>query len=450
MNSTMFSGSCSPVRIKRKRFPSQICMAQLKTPNSHTNQNIFDKYCDVLSDDEEEEKLGETENLRLHHQRSWLSLHTSDPTLLSLRSMTSYQRKSFRALFDILDNEKTGIVCLNKLKSLLCDLGAQITLSTLRRVCNQTYATKYPHLTFIQFCALLLRDDIRVRLRNTSMDRINHLRFERQQYLKNMQYIKDTPTESQQRIIDLRRKLDDLETRRNSKIDQREINMLTSRTLNGSHEIAIPISVFIQSWHRKQLLKELEQKSYLSNKTMKRTETYVTKSTTNKQLQILTKSKSIKFRNAVDDCMSSRRMLLNTLDSAINREQVRSGKQVFSFDNVATMIAPKKLNKSYSASVLSSKQFDQPETKPFGNAIKNAIKQIDNSLNEDFKMYSLKKNKDAMKYEILSSYNTVNPSSLQSCFSSPSFEGVRKTSKKTPAERFLLKRNSTLPKLLIN
>eukprot|EP01083_Nonionella_stella_P129609 393280_1 len=102
-----FNGLCSPVRIKRKRFPTQICMAQLKIP-SGSNHSICDEYEATMFINDDKYKQKEVENLRLHHQRAWLARHTSDATLLSLRSMTNMQRKSFRALFDILDPHQSG------------------------------------------------------------------------------------------------------------------------------------------------------------------------------------------------------------------------------------------------------------------------------------------------------------------------------------------------------
>ena len=447
-----FIGTCSPVRIKRKRFPTQICMAQLKTPTStNLNDSIFEKYYKVLSDQNEKDTLTQTDNLRLHRQKSWLRLHTEDTTLLSLRSMTDVQRKSFRALFDILDPTQSKIVSVKKLALLLKSFGADITMQKLLRVTRKNLKnTTNPQLTFIQFCALLLRNDIKVKLKDDSMRRINSLRYQRKQYIKNMQYIKDTPTEGQKRVIALRQKLNELNQSSSTQLRCKQ-SLLPKRYTNETHEYVIPISVFIQSWHRKQLINELEQNSYLSASTIRRTKQYVSKSgssstSSKRQLRISADDRE-------DEGMLSQRMLLKSLDSAISREYLKSGKQMFSFDNIPYEHKKRELRKSYSMSVLRSKDFEIPSSSvTFGQALSNAMKSMNESVGDSSQcaMYSHSKNKEAMKYEITSSYNAVNPDALKECMSSPSFEGTRKTFKKTPAQRFLLRRNSTLPKLLLS
>ena len=511
-----FSGSCSPVRVQRKRFPKQMCMAQLKMPSSPKYAILSIHHGIHDSSDSDEDQPDECDNLRLHRQKSWLSKRTADTTLLSLRSMTSLQRKSFRALFDILDSDKTGIVCLSKLAKLLQSLGADITLSKLLRVTETSYITKYPHLKFIQFCALLLRDDLKVKLRNKSMDRINKMRYERQQYIKNMQYIRDTPTEGQRQVIELRKKLDELEALSTKKKENRlnhsnhgtsisnsHRERYSTNLLNGTRVFQMPISVFIQSWHRKQLINELEQHSFLSNSTVHRTREYVSKSCKAKSgaakynisIQSAHSHKSgrptaLRTRELVEEGLLSRRNLINTLDSAIDRNykcssntasrsRSRSKRQIFDFDvnkipktnpsssrlahsgSLNALKAPTpntgrhRLSKSCSEAVLKShlgshRQFapsSTSSTRSFSKAVSRAMRQMHNSVQDDCAMYSLTKSKEAVKHEV-SSCHALSPKTLKKCMSSPTFRGVRQSSTKTPAERFLLKRNSTLPRLL--
>ena len=441
-------------------------MAQLESPTGKDENQTLQQFYESSSDEEYDDDPAQIQeyrnNLRLHQQKSWLSKRTSDGTVLSLRSMTDLQRKSFRALFDILDSRRSGIVCLSKLALLLQSLGAVITLSKLMRQTHKSYITKYPHLTFIQFCALLLRDDLKVKLRNKSMHRINKMRYERQQHIKNMQYIKDTPTEAQRQVIEIRKLLDELEAKQNgtesanTAVRDASTSVGSSeRSLRGTHEIVIPISVFIQSWQRKQLIHELEQQSYLSGATIKRTKRYVAESTSQRLLRIPTGSR--------DEGLLSRRMLLNTLDSAIDRKYLhlhsdkgqRQQLQAFTFDNICDAETQKhkrraqrrQLQKSYSSTSLCPKDFTLKTGRSFSKAVSKAMKQIKDSVEEDLPMHSLRK-KAIMKHEI-TSCAILRPETLRSCLGSPSFEGLRKTYKKTPAERFVLKRTSTLPRLLL-
>lgn len=421
-------------------------MAQLKTPTrKNLNDSLFEKYEQILSDQNTQNIIEQSDNLRLHRQKSWLRLHTEDNTLLALRSMTDIQRRSFRALFDILDPTQSGIVSVKKLTLLLKSFGADITMQKLLRVTRKNAKNSISQLTFIQFCALLLRNDIKVKLRDNSMKRINSLRYQRKQYIKDMEYIKDTPTEGQKRVIALRQKLNELKQSKeeNKRSKQR---LIPVKYTNDTREYVIPISVFIQSWHRKQLINELEQHSYLSASTIKRTKQYVSKSGISKRRRLDIPTK------AQNEGMLSQRMLLKSLDSAISREYLKSNQQIFSFDNIPYEREKKRMFKSYSTSVLDTKDFEIVSTSAtFGQAVNNAIKNMNESMDsEKIAMYSLSKNKEAIKYEINATCHALEPSTLKECMSSPSFEGIRKTFKKTPAQRFLLKRNSTLPKLLLS
>ena len=414
-----FREPCSPIRDNRTTFTKEIYMSSIKTPNNMYDDD--DKLKKLISQKSSHKKIPmhiEYENLRLFAQQGWLSKHANDKTLLSLRSMTITQRNTYRALFDRLDTNKTGKVSLKQLCILLQSMNADIKFANLVSIIkhNNGYGRTY-YLNFVQFCELLLRNDINIHikvLKNNANYKLNQLRKKR---LKDLQFIKcggslDTPTQSQQKVIELKRKLDNLNKIQNNIKNNNDINnndnnisrnllsvpsniikkrrsskqskqskqtsaQITSRSDKSSHsslsfkkfdrkmitktknsKYTMEIDKFISNWHRRELLKELKKHNYLTKKTVNVTMKYI-----NMMDDDTNNIFSLKNNKSINP-MIYRSKLLNTLTTIMDKKSDKYRKKF------STKLSPI-IIESYHNNGANHSEYSRKKSKGITNIIKS-------------------------------------------------------------------------------